>query len=328
MNPAEGLKAIETYFDLMGINGGAHIFHISKQFGIFDALREKPLSLSEIAARCEIQEKSTRLVLDCLCSLDVVILESGCYKLAPVMQFLAGAYSNLSDEYWQHLPEFLKTGTPIAKMDTVEQSEEQYVKQVLALSWMLKPAAMTAAQMLDSGNQRKNLNILDVGAGSAVWSLTIAQGDDESQVTALDWPKVLGIAENQAKQSGMQQRFHKLPGNYHDTELPDETYDLAILGNVTHIETPDGNTSLMKKIYKSLKINGEIVIFDILSAQDKGKLSASLYALGLALRTEQGQVYSPDELKSFLTSAGFIDFKAVPIPATPYTMGMFIACKK
>jgi len=328
MNAIEGLKAIETYFDLMGTNGGSHIFRISKQFGIFDVLREEALPLSEIATRCKIQEKGAGLLLDCLCGLEVVIMEGGCYRLAPVMRFLSGAYSNLSDEYWEHLPEFLRSGTPIAKMDSVEQSEEQYVKQVLALSWMLKPSAMAAAQMLGIGSQRKNLNILDVGAGSAVWSLTLAQGDETSEVTALDWPKVLDIAEGQARQSSMLERFHKLPGNYHDTDLPDNTYDLAIVGNVTHIETPEGNTSLIKKIYKSLKVNGEIVIFDILSGQGKGKLSSSLYALGLALRTEQGKVYCPDELKGFVEAAGFVDFNVMPIPATPYTMGMFTACKK
>jgi ubiquinone/menaquinone biosynthesis C-methylase UbiE len=327
MNATEGLKAIETYFDLMSINGGSHIFRTAKEFGVFDVLWKKTLAPSEIADKCGMQEKGAKLLLECLCGLEVVVFEHGCYGLAPVMGFLAGAYGNLSDEYWHQLPEFLKSGTPMAKMDTVEQSEEQYVKQVLALSWMLKPSAVAAGQMLGIGKQRKGLNILDVGAGSAVWSLALAQADETSEVTALDWPKVLQIAEGQAKQCSMLDRFHKLPGNYHDTDLADETYDLAIVGNVTHIETPDGNTSLMKKVYKSLKTNGEIVIFDILSGQGKGNLSASLYAMGLALRTEQGQVYHPDELKGFLESAGFTNFKATPIPATPYTMGMFTASK-
>ena len=326
MNQSEGLKAIGTYFNLMGINGGSHIYRIANQVGIFSALQSKPLAANEVAEQCGILAKPAGLLLECLCGIDVVVKKDNSYELAPVMYFLSGAYSNLSDEYWEYLPEYLKRGEPIAKMDNVEQSEGQYVKQVLALSWMLKPAAVAAGKMLEVGSKRKGLNILDVGAGSAVWSLSIAQYDEESQVTALDWPKVLEIAEGQARECGMAQRFQKMPGNYHETELPADTYDMAIVGNVTHIETPAGNSKLMAKLYQTLKPGGEVVIFDILSTEE-GKLASALYAMGLALRTEQGQVYGPEELKGFTEDAGFVDFGVMPIPVIPNTMGMFIARK-
>jgi len=126
---------------------------------------------------------------------------------------------------------------------------------------------------------------------------------------------------------GLSERFNVRPGNYHEVELSPETYDLAIVGNVTHIETPEGNTALFTKMYKTLKTNGEIVIFDIFPGQEEGELSQSLYALGLALRTEKGQVYSCEQLQEFLSQAGFTGFKFSPIKVPPYTMGMLLAKK-
>lgn len=325
MNDIEKLKAFQTYFDLMSMNGGARIYHTARQLGVFESIRKGSSTVDKIANDCHFKEKPTKLLLDALCSLKVLECKNHCYALTPVMHFFSGNYQNLSDEYWDYLPKFLETGIPLAKMDDTKESEKQYQAQAAALAWMMKPAAEVAATMLEMGNKRKGLNILDVGAGSAIWSLTFAQKDNGIFVTAIDWPAVLEIAKASAKTLGLSERFNTRPGNYHKVELSPETYDLAIVGNVTHIETPEGNEALFSKIYKTLKTNGEIVIFDIFPGQEDGELPQSLYALGLALRTEKGQVYSCEQLQEFLSQAGFAGFKFSPIEVPPYTMGMLLA---
>ena len=193
---------------------------------------------------------------------------------------------------------------------------------------MMKPAAECAAMMLGMGESRKGVSILDVGAGSAVWSLTFAAKDSESTVTALDWPAVLKIAAATAEGMGLQDRFTALPGNYHEVELAEAAYDLAIVANVTHIETPEGNEDLFRRLRPALKDGGEIVIFDVMAGQEQGDLSRALYALGLALRTEQGQVYTFEELQGFLETAGFTGAAFAAIPVPPFTMGMITAKKE
>lgn len=327
MNDTEKLKAFQTYFDLMSMNGGARIYHIARQLGVFKSIGNGASTVDKIANDCHFKEKPTKLLLDALCSLKVLEYKNHSYALTPVMHFLSGSYQNLSDEYWDHLPKLLESGVPLAKMDDTKESEKQYQNQAAALAWMMKPAAEVVSVMLEIGNRRKGLNILDVGAGSAIWSLTFAQKDSGISVTAVDWPAVLEIAKASAKALGLSERFTACPGNYHEVELSLETYNLAIIGNVTHIETPEGNKALFGKICKALKTNGEIVIFDIFPGQEEGELSQSLYALGLALRTEKGQVYSCEQLQNFLTQAGFTEFKFSPIKVSPYTMGMLLAKK-
>lgn len=321
------LNSLEAYFNLMSMNGGIQVFRTAQQLRVFDALKQEASSPAMVANFCNLKEKSIELLLNVLYSLEAVEYNNGKYSLAPVMQFLTGNYQDLGNNYWNFLPELLKTGIPIVKMDNKEQSENQYKNQVLALEWMMKPSAEAAALMLDIGGKRKELQILDVGAGSSVWSIVFAQKDTKTVITALDWPAVLEIANVSAQRAGVQERFKALSGNYHEVELSDNTYDLVIVGNVTHIESPEGNQKLLKKLFKSLKSKGEIIIFDVFPGQKNGDLSRTLYALGLALRTENGKVYSLEELQNFLQRADFTEFSFSPIKAPPYTMGMLLAKK-
>ena len=328
MDDANKLAALTTYFDLMSMNGASRIFRTAHELGVFGAIGLDALTPAELAGKCQLQEKPVRLLLDGLCAIGTVAAEGERYSLAPVMQFLAGNYQSLSDEYWDYLPQFLKTGVPLAEMDSVEQSEEQYEKQVTALAWMMTPAAEALAQMLGIGRTRKSINVLDVGAGSGIWSLTCAKHDPDTRVTVCDWPVIVEIAMGFAARMGLEDRCSAIPGNYHETDLGDGVYDLAIVANVTHIETPAGNRDLFSKVHAALKPNGAIAVVDVLGSQPEGRVSAALYALGLGLRTAEGQVHSAQALQECLTDTGYAQAELQPIPVPPFTMGMILASKE
>jgi ubiquinone/menaquinone biosynthesis C-methylase UbiE len=327
MNKEEQLAALQTYFSLMSMNGGMRVFCAAQQAGIFNALGNGATTPAAVAQACGLKGRPVKLLLDGLCGLKVVEQKDGAYVPAPVMGFLSGAYNDLGGKYWDHLPAYLKSGVPMARMDNLAESEKQYRAQVMALDWMMRPSAEVAAAMLGIGRKMKGLNILDVGAGSGVWSLTFLKNDPTSIATALDWPSVLEIARASAGKLGLADRFKILPGNYHEVTLPAESFDLVILGNVTHIETEMRNKSLFGKLHAALKPGGKIVIFDVFGSQEKGVLEAALYALGLALRTERGEVHPMDRLQSLLSEVGFRNAVGRPIEVTPHTMGMLLADK-
>lgn len=328
MNEQEKFAALQTYFNLMNMNGAARIYRTTQELGVFDAIGAGAATPVDVAGKCELQAGPLRLLLDGLCSIGALTRDGDHYSPTLVMQFLAGNYKNLSDEYWDYLPQFLRTGVPLAEMDSVEQSADQYEKQVSALAWMMAPAAEAMAQMLGMGRARKSLSILDVGAGSAIWSLSCAKHDPATSVTAADWPVIVDIAAGFAKQMGLEDRFAAIPGNYHESDLGEGSHDLAIVANVTHIETPDGNRDLFRKIHNALKPGGEIVIVDVMPLQPEGQISAALYALGLGLRTAEGQVHSAEALQQYLGEAGFTGAVVQPIPIAPHTMGMLLAKKE
>lgn len=319
------LGALQAYFELMNMNGAARVYHAAQELGVHDALRKGARSAAEVANACGLQEAPAELLLDGLRAMGTVVSTDGSYALAPVAEFLSGNYRNLGDEYWDFLPTFLRTGTPLAKMDSTEQSETQYVQQVSALAWMMTPAAEAFAKMLGMGAARTSLDILDVGGGSGIWSLTCAKHDAGTSVTVSDWQAIVDIAARFAERMGLSDRFTAIPGNYHEADLGSGAFDLAIVANVTHIETPEGNVDLFRRVRSALKPGGEIAVVDVIPVQAEGQLSASLYALGLGLRTESGQVHAPEALCTYLEEAGFRDAVVQPIPAPPFTMGMVIA---
>lgn len=319
-------RMLAAYFHLMNCNGTSHVYRESVKAGILDALTSGSKTASEVSEICGTNERATTLLLDTLCTLELVQNDGDRYaptRLA--MGLLGGSYRELGDQYWAHLPNFLKTAQPWIKMDDVDASEAHYQSQAAALAWMLAPAAEVAASLLGIGEKLKDLTILDVGAGSAIWSLTMARRDPGTIVTAVDWPAVLEIAAETAGNFNLSDRLSTIAGDYHRVDLPESQFDLALLANVTHLETPEGNRSLFKKVHRSLKPAGRIVIFDVFPGQPEGDLNRTLYALGLALRTEHGRVYRPQELKALLSQSGFATPKLTNLAAPPYAVGMLVA---
>ena len=319
-------QILATYFQLMNMNGASQVYREALRSGILDALQSGKESAADVAAACGTVERPTKLVLDTLCAMGVAQPESNGYALTPLAQVLLnGGYRELGDPYWAHFPSFLRTGQPIAKMDSVAESEDHYQTQAMALAWMLSPAAEAAAEALGIGGRVHGAAILDVGAGSAIWSLTMAKRDSGATVTAVDWPAVLKVAEGTAQRFGLEDRLSTIAGNFHEVELPEARFDLALVANVTHLESPEGNRSLFEKIYHALKPAGRIAIIDVFAGLPEGDLNRTLYALGLALRTEAGRVFERGELEALLGQAGFGPAELIHLPVPPCVMGMLIA---
>jgi SAM-dependent methyltransferase len=325
MNAAEDF--LIGYFRLMGYNGAAHVYRVANSAGIVRELLASRLTAAELAHRCNLQVRPTQLLLESLAAIGVVTLADDKFALSALGQMLVGgSYRQLGDEYWAHLPAFLASGKPIVKMDDSAQSEAHYQSQAAILGWMLTPAAQCAAAIL-RGMLPRNAAILDLGAGSAVWSLMLAKEVDGATVTAVDWPAVLEVAKETAEQLRLADRLATIAGNYHEVELPHECFDLAILANVTHLETPEGNRDLLTKAHAALKLGGRISIVDVFPGQPQGDLNRTLYTLGLALRTEQGKVYSAEELGEILTAVGFAPPQVMPLDVPPNVLGILVAMR-
>lgn len=325
MESADQLKALETYFQLMSMKGVVEAFHAARQAGVLEALAGGRHTAAALAVKCGLCEKPTALLLRILCAAGIVQEIGEEYLAMPVLHFLSGTYHDLSSQYWDYLPSYLETGRPMQRMDDPEEGRKHYVEQARSLRGMMLPSAMAAAGMLGIGTQLKKLRILDIGAGSGVWGQTFALHDLQARITAVDWPDVLEMALDYAGRTGLGDRFQTLPGNYHHVELESAGYDLAITANVVHLETEDGILRLFRRLQAALKPGGHVLVVDVFHDQPDGELNASLYELGLALRTEHGQVFGRQSLSLLLREAGFPDPQYKPIPVMPFTMGLIFA---
>ncbi len=99
---------------------------------------------------------------------------------------------------------FLKDGIPIASMDDPAASETHYQKQAGLLGWMLTPAAQAATKHLMQNGARKNISVLDVGAGSGIWSLSLAAADSQTRLPRWTGPVCWRLRTRQLTRWGYQ----------------------------------------------------------------------------------------------------------------------------
>jgi hypothetical protein len=99
---------------------------------------------------------------------------------------------------WAHLPRFLRTGQRYARMDgsTAERSAA-YEELTKALGRLFHDAARELAAKLTPRER-----ILDVGAGSGVWSLAMAERSDTAHITAIDLPRSCRRSRSAPRGSG------------------------------------------------------------------------------------------------------------------------------
>jgi SAM-dependent methyltransferase len=316
------LEALETYFRLMSMNGGVQVYRAAVNAGVLEALGAGAATSEEIARRCGLHAGPTHLVMEALAAVGLVRKTGPTFELAPAARFVMGPYRDLGDAYWTHLPKLLSTGEPLVSVEKADPGEAFYQAQAAALEWMLAPAAEAASAILA---RRAPREVLDVGAGSAVWSLALAKRDPAARVTALDRPGVLQVALAAASRSGLSRQLTALPGEFNTVELMDEHFDLAIVANVAHLLSPEGNAALLRRIHRALKPGGAVAVIDVVPGTPNGDLPRALYALGLALRTKTGRTYSREELDRCLSEGGFGPGTWTALDVVPHTLGMVVA---
>lgn len=313
---------LEAYFRLMTANGAVQAYHAAWRHGIFQVLGEEERATEDLARLLEMDVRALGLFLEALATLGLVERGTAGWHSGRVLRAFQGPYRGLGDEYWAHLDDFLKTGQPIRRMNTGAEREAAYREQAGALAWMMAPAAALAAERLLPGLPDAP-RILDLGAGSGIWSLTLAARAGAGEVTLVDSPAVLDVAREFSTKMGLHARL--VPGDYHGVELEANAYDLVFLGNVCHLESGDRVCSLLGRISRWLRPGGRVAIADV--HPGTAPVAASLYALGLALRTERTEVHISADLLRWIGEAGFHEAAFHPLAVVPETMGLWIGKK-
>jgi ubiquinone/menaquinone biosynthesis C-methylase UbiE len=189
-------------------------------------------------------------------------------------------------------------------------------------------AASEAAQALEIGRRRRGLRVLDVGAGSGIWSRAMAQRDPTLQVTALDRPLVLEVARRYAIEAGTIDRLTCLSGDMHAVELPSASFDLAILANVLHLEPGERIVPLLRRLREALAPHGELAIVDSIPPDRRTAPDADhLLALHLMLRTPGGTIHDEGEYRAWLHEAGFREPEVLPLSAGDVRLCLLLAAR-
>ena len=271
--------------------------------GIFEALKNKSLTLQELAAVTGCDHRALWIVTEALVSLGYIEHEAGTLELTEACYSIL--YDKASPDYagfsfmhswylfskWLQLPEILKTGKPAPKSDSFEE-KKSFIK---AMSSYAEEDASEIAEYSLNGLPA-GAEVLDIGGGP----LTIARAFAKkgAKVTILDLPYVIDMMEPELE-PGLPIKMVK--GDF-TSGLPEGPFALAYLGHVCHIYGEKEIKKLFLDVAGKLEEDGRLVINDFI--RGAGPYPA-VFAVNMLVNTDSGGTWTFEQYKSWLKDAGF-----------------------
>jgi SAM-dependent methyltransferase len=273
--------------------------------GLLDALKDAPRHAAGLAAALGLDPRATRVVLEALVELGYCAREGEDFRLseeahrmlygepeAPDAGFpFMHAYNLLAS--WLALPEVLRSGRPAPRRrDPVRQRH-----YIAAMRRNAKAYAPAVVDLCLAGLQPP-VRVLDLGGGPLTFAEEFARRGAE--VVVLDVPEVV---EMMAPLAAREPRVTMVAGDF-NVALPPGPFDLAYLGNVTHIYGETENRTLFGRVAAELRPGGRIAITDFIRGVSPG---AALFAVNMLVNTERGGTWTLEQYRAWLRDAGFSD---------------------
>lgn len=293
---------------------------------LFSLVKQGHDSAEKLAEASKASLKGIELLTNVLCSMGLMKkLEGQRLALTPESEmflvrdsraYLGGMTTivRMSWDSWAHLTDAVRAGT--APVNDLEGDRGDYfapwVESLFNLNF---PAAQDVAKHLGQKPRRA----LDIGAGSGVWSLALAQENQALEAVAVDLPQVLDRVTRQfAKRLGVEQRYEFREGDFHQVDFGSQEFDVAYLGHILHSEGPELSHTLLQRIHRALKPGGAVVVAEMIPDENKSEdMFANLFGLNMLVHTHAGTVFSQSELEQMAKAAGFSSVEWVRA-AAPY----------
>ncbi len=156
--------------------------------------------------------------------------------------------------------------------------------------------------------------LLDVGGGSAAYSIAFAKANEKLHATVLDLPPVLPLAQGHINAAGLAGRVETRAGDLRRDPLG-KGFTLVLVSAICHMLSPEENQDLLRRCFEALAPQGRVVIQDFILEPDKtAPRHAALFAVNMLVGTEAGSTYSHEEYSAWMRGAGFEEVRHLRLP--------------
>ena len=284
---------------------------------VFSAIHEGADTATAIAERIGASTRGTRILCDFLTLLGLITKTGDHYGLTPdtalflvrqspaymggVLEFLASDQIVLN---FDGLTGTVQRGTVLPQSNTVSEENPVWEKFARAMVPLMAMPAQAIAGIV-SGASEGPQRVLDIAAGHGIFGISIAQVNPQAEIVAVDWPRVLTVATENAASMGVAARHRTIAGDAFTVDWGGG-YDVALVTNFLHHFDVPTCTTFLKKVHASLNEGGRVAMLEFVPNEDRVSPPVpAAFAMLMLAGTASGDAFTMAELTSMTEAAGF-----------------------
>ncbi|WP_406694392.1 class I SAM-dependent methyltransferase [Singulisphaera sp. Ch08] len=309
----------ELFFDTISAYQRTEALQAAIELDLFSLVAAGRQTAAELAEASQAAPRGIRILADYLTILGFLHKEGDRYELTDDTRvflnrespaYVGGAARfmlapDLRESFQQLTAAVRRGGTAASEEGTVSHDNPIWVEFARAMAPLMQMPAQLLAGLV-GGDAGRPLRVLDVAAGHGLFGITIAERYPEAQITALDWPNVLAVAEENARRAGVNERYALRPGSAFDVAWGGP-YDLVLLTNFLHHFDRSTCEQLAANAYAALAPGGRTLTLDFIPEPDRVTPPATAgFALVMLATTARGDAYTFTEFQDMFARAGFV----------------------
>ncbi|MER6031057.1 methyltransferase [Streptomyces sp. NPDC001851] len=317
------------------------------ELGLFDLLAEKgPLSVQEVRTALDLEKRACDVLLLGCAALRLI------HREGPVCRLSAEIGELMDRGEWTHVvntvafeqyivyegqadfTESLRRNTNVGLRRIPGEGKDLYPRlaqnphlEEVFYRYMRSWSQLANQHLVRHLDLTEARSLLDCGGGDAVNAIALAAANPHLQVTVLEIPSSIPVAEDSIRQAGLADRITVRGVDLFADPFP-AGFDCVLFAHQLVIWTPEENTTLLRKAHDALRPGGRVAVFNSMSDDSgDGPLIAALDSVYFAaLPAEGGMIYPWSQHEESLRAAGFTELRRIALPTwTPH--GILIGTK-
>jgi len=305
------IKSPEDIRELANSFRQSRVLLSAVELKIFTVLDRHMMTSEELSSIINTDSRATDRLLNAFCGMGILKKIKGKfyntelsskYLIEGKPEFMGNLYhtNNLWNS-WSHLTDSVVKGTSIKGDQNKEEKNEWVESFIGAMHYRGVNQGKILSMMIDLTNVEK---MLDVGGGSAAFSMEMVKKKPSIKAVVLDLPHVIPLTKKYVAETGLLDNFNFIEGDYLTKDF-ESSYDLILLSAIIHINSYEQNKMLIKKCADSLNEDGIVVINDFIMNDDRTQPPyGALFSLNMLVGTDCGDTYTEQEMRDWFESAG------------------------